>query len=71
MMTGMSTIWMACHASCPMPGQLKTDSTTTTPPMNVPMSSPTIETTGSSALRMACLRMTLVSPSPLARAVRT
>ena len=37
MMIGMSTRWIACQASCPMPGQPKTLSTTTIPPMKMPM----------------------------------
>ena len=40
MMMGMSTRWMACQASWPIPGQPNTLSTTTIPPMNTPMSIP-------------------------------
>src|SRR5665647_2772397 len=46
MMIGMSTLWMACQASCPIPGQAKTDSTTTTPPMKIPISRLIIATMG-------------------------
>lgn len=70
MMIGMSTRWIACHASWPMPGQPKTLSTTTMPDMNRPMSMPIIAITGSIALGIACRNRTLARPAPVARAVR-
>jgi hypothetical protein len=53
MITGTSMRWIACQVSWPMPGQPKTASTTTAPPMKMPMSSPTIATIGSSAFLSA------------------
>ena len=68
-MIGMSTSWIACHVSCPMPGQPNTDSTTTAPLMKMPMSNPIMAMIGSAALRSACTRSTRTGPAPLARAV--
>jgi hypothetical protein len=70
-MIGKSTRWIACHASWPMPGQPNTDSTTTAPLMNRPMSSPIMATIGRTALRSAWRNRTRGSEAPLARAVRT
>ena len=70
MMMGMSMRWIACQASWPMPGQPNTDSTTTMPPMNMPMSMPIMAITGRIALGSAWRRMTRGRLSPLARAVR-
>src|SRR5262245_22210533 len=70
MMSGMSSDWIACHMSWPMPGQPKTFSTTTTPDMKMPMSSPIMAMIGSAALRRPWTSRTRRSPMPLARAVR-
>ena len=53
MMIGMSTRWIACQASWPMPGQPKTLSTTTTPRMKMPMSMPIMAMIGRMALGSA------------------
>ena len=54
-----------------MPGHAKTVSTTIEPPSRNPNCNPIIVTTGISALRNVCRRITTGSESPLARAVRT
>ena len=58
MMIGMSSDWMACHISWPMPGQPNTFSTTTTPDMKMPMSRPIMAMIGRTALRKPWTRMT-------------
>ena len=54
-----------------MPGQLNTLSITTLPASTVPICTPRMVTTGSSALRSTWLSVTRLRLSPLARAVRT
>ena len=61
---------IAWISSVPTPGQAKTFSVITAPESSAPNCSPTIVTTGSSALRSAWRAITVRSPTPLARAVR-
>ena len=70
MMIGMSTRWIACQASWPMPGQPNTLSTTTMPPMKMPMSMPIMAITGRIALGSAWRQDDAARVRPLARAVR-
>ena len=70
MMIGISTRWIACQANWPMPGQPKTDSTTTMPPIKMPISNPIMAMIGRIAFLNACTRMMRVIGAPLARAVR-
>src|SRR5690606_15175121 len=70
MMIGMSTRWMACQTSWPIPGQPNTLSTTTMPPMSMPMSMPIMAMMGRMAFGRAWRMRTVIRASPLARAVR-
>ena len=70
MMMGMSTRWIACQASCPMPGQPNTLSTTTMPDMKSPMSMPIMAMMGRMALGSAWPKSTFARVMPVARAVR-
>jgi hypothetical protein len=58
-------------AVCPRPGRLNTVSVKMAPPRPMPMSIPSIVTTGRSALRRVWEKSTWRSGAPLARAVRT
>ena len=69
--TGKSLLGIAPRSIPPRPGRPNTVSMKITPPSAVPMSMPSIVTTGSIALRMTCPRSTCASPAPFARAVRT
>ena len=51
-----------------MPGMAKIDSMITLPPIRPGSDKPRMVTTGRSALRSACLPITVRSDSPLARA---
>ena len=62
---------MLWTASLPRPGRPKTYSVKIAPPSAMPMSMPSIVTTGSSAFRSTCERITCDSGAPFARAVRT
>ena len=62
---------IASEASRPSPGQAKTVSISTAPPMIEPTCSPTMVTIGRSAFRKTCRHATVPSESPLAWAVRT
>ncbi len=64
-MTGRSTTRMASQTSRPSPGQPKTLSTTTTPPMNTPMSRPIMLMIGGAALRRAWRTTTREADKPL------
>ena len=62
---------MLVTKNLPMPGTLKTCSTKNEPVPTAAKIGPISVTTGISAFFRTCLRMTLRSASPLARAVRT
>ncbi len=66
-----SWLLMPMIAVWPRPGSWKTVSVKIAPPSEMPMSMPSIVTTGSSALRRTCAVRTCRSGAPLARAVRT
>ena len=66
-------IWLktASMINLPKPGMVKICSVRTAPERSVPNSIAPSVMTGVSALRMACLKMTVRSYKPFARAVRT
>ena len=66
----MSRVLMAETVRRPMPGQEKTVSIATAPPSRLPSVEPNTVMMGISAFFSACLRMTIFSLTPLARAVR-
>ena len=68
---GRSRLRTLFSARRPSPGRLKIASVKIAPPSAMPMSRPSIVTTGSSALRRTCRRTTTFSGAPFARAVRT
>ena len=70
MIIGRSMFCTACHASVPMPGQPNTYSMISAPPSSTPRSSAVMVTRGRRAFLKACLNITRLAETPLARAVR-
>lgn len=68
--TGLSFCRIAVIICVPMPGRPKTVSVTTAPPKLEPNAVPTTVITGMMAFFSACLKTTLFSVAPFARAVR-
>ena len=69
-MIGRSVFWIAWMEFHPSPVKLKTCSVMMAPPRRPPRSRPAAVTIGVRAARRPCRRMTVVSLTPLARAVR-